>query len=97
MNYFFVKLLPPRPTFPQDMTEGERILMQSHAVYLKGLQDQGIAPVYGPVLDPNGAWGMAIIVCETEEQARTYMNNDPTVKAHLNTYELSPMNAIMSK
>ena len=27
MTHFFFKLLPPRPSFPQDMTEAERELM----------------------------------------------------------------------
>jgi uncharacterized protein len=97
MNHFFIKLIPPRPTFPRDMSADERMLMQSHAIYLKKLQDQGVVLVYGPVQDANGAWGLAILECETEEQARGYMDNDPTVKAHLNRYEIAPMTAIVKK
>jgi len=97
MNYFFIKLIPPRPTFHLDMSDRERLIMQEHAVYLKRLQEQGIVPVYGPVLDPQGAWGLGIIAAETEELARSFMDNDPTVKAHLNKYEIAPMNVIMKQ
>jgi uncharacterized protein YciI len=97
MKHFFVKLISPRPTFPLDMSDDERLLMQEHAVYLKSLQERGVVPVYGPVLDPKGAWGLGIIETESEEQAHAYMDNDPTVKAHLNTYEIAPMNAFIKK
>src|SRR6476619_6073566 len=32
-HFFFFKLLPPRPSFTQDMTEAERELMERHAAY----------------------------------------------------------------
>jgi uncharacterized protein len=95
MKHFFVKLIPPRPTFPQDMSVSERSLMQEHSLYLKDLQEQGIALIYGPVFDLKGAWGLAVIESESEEKARMFMDNDPTIKANLNKYELAPMNAFM--
>ncbi len=95
MKHFFIKLIPPRSTFHMDMSDSERVLMQEHAVYLKNLQDRGVVPVYGPVLDPRGAWGLGIVEAESEQTARAFMDNDPTVKAHLNTYEIAPMNAVM--
>lgn len=77
------------------MSEDERLLMDNHSVYWKDLEEQGIALIYGPVFDPNGVWGLGIIEAENEEEARAYMNNDPSMKAHLNTFELIPMNAFM--
>jgi len=53
---FLYKLIPPRPTFVQDMTDAERKVKQDHATYWKGLIDDGIAIVFGLVLDPGGAW-----------------------------------------
>ena len=97
MKHFFVKLIPPRPTFHNDMSERERLLMNEHAVYWKDLQEQGIALIYGPVFDPNGVWGMGIIGSESEEQARIFIENDPTMKAQLNTFDLMPMNAFMKR
>jgi hypothetical protein len=49
---FLYKLIPPRSTFAQDMTEVERKVMQEHATYWKGVTDKGIAIVFGLVLDP---------------------------------------------
>jgi len=40
---FLYKLIPPRSTFAQDMTEVERKVMQEHATYWKGVTDKGIA------------------------------------------------------
>ena len=54
MAYFFFKLVPPRPSFPQDMTEAEGELMKRHAAYWQSLLDQGFVLVFGPVLDPKG-------------------------------------------
>jgi hypothetical protein len=59
MKYFLYKLIPPRPTFPQDMTELERKLMQEHVAYWKDLANRRIAIVFGPVSDPRGTYGLA--------------------------------------
>ena len=95
MKHFLVKLIPPRPAFHIDMSEHERLLMDEHSVYWKNLQEQGIALIYGPVFDPKGVWGLGVIRSENEDKARDYINNDPTMKAQLNTFELVPMNAFM--
>jgi uncharacterized protein len=66
---FLYKLVPPRTTFVQDMTEAERKAMVEHAIYWKDLTDKGIAIVFGLVLDPNGPWGVAIVEVEDESKA----------------------------
>ena len=55
MPHFFFKIIPPRPTFAQDMTADERGLMMQHAAYAKDLFDRGQLLAYGPVLDPGGS------------------------------------------
>lgn len=45
-NRFFYKLIPPRPTFVQDMTEAERKAMGEHAINWKDLIDKGVAIVW---------------------------------------------------
>jgi len=84
------KLIPPRSTFAQDMTEAERKIMQEHATYWRDLSDRGIAIIFGPVLDPKGTWGLAIIEVEDESEAHTLGRNDPAVQAGL-TFEVNPM------
>ena len=40
MHYFLNKLIPPRPTFPQDMTEVEGKVMQEHVAYWQDLANR---------------------------------------------------------
>lgn len=96
-KYFVLKLIPPRPTFAEDMTEKERDIMKQHAAYWKEKADQGIVLVYGPVLDPKGAYGLGIIEVDDESQARTFAADDPTVKSGLNKIEIHPMRAVLGK
>ncbi len=91
MATFFLKLIPPRPTFPFDMSADERRVMGEHAVYLRAQFDAGKVVVYGPVLDPSGAYGMAVLAVADEAEARRLLDADPTVRAGLNRYELAPM------
>jgi uncharacterized protein YciI len=94
---FFMKLIPPRATFVDDITPEEAKLMQQHADYWAEQFKKGTVLIIGPVLDPKGAWGMAVLETATEEEARTLAMNDPTVKAGLNTVELSPMQLFLMK
>jgi uncharacterized protein YciI len=94
---FFLKLVPPRPTFANDMTPEEGRLMQQHADYWKAQFATGSVLIIGPVLDPNGAFGMAVLETATEEEARSLAMNDPSVKAGLNKVELSPMRLFLMK
>ena len=64
MLYFVYKLVPPRPTFDRDMTGAEAEVMQRHAVYWRGLAEEGTAVIFGPVADPAGVWGVAILDIE---------------------------------
>jgi len=81
MKYFLYKLIPPRPTFPQDMTEMERKLMQEHVAYWKDLAKRRIAIVFGPVSDPRGTYGLAILEVEDETVVNNISANDPAIKA----------------
>ena len=90
MNRFLYKLIQPRLTFIQDMTEAERKVMQEHATYWKCLIDDSIATIFGLVLDPRGPWGVGIVDVANESDARALGTNDPAVKAGL-TFDVSPM------
>lgn len=91
MKRFLLRLIAPRPTFAQDMTEAERRVMREHVAYWKGLFDKRIAVVFGPVLDPKGVWGVAIIEVADEAEGKALVANDPTVKAGVGAIELYPM------
>ena len=98
-NYFLLKLIGPRPTFPQDMTDEERKLMLAHIAAWKDPIDRGIVVVFGPVLDPKGAWGVGIVEVDGEDEVRALIANDPVIKSGLGfRYEYYPMpNPIVRK
>lgn len=51
--------------------------MQEHADYWKAQFAKGGVLIIGPVLDPKGAFGMAVLETATEEEARTLAMNVP--------------------
>ena len=96
-RHFVLRLIPPRSTFAQDMSDEEKSIMLQHVAYWKDLTEKGITIVYGPVLDPKGVWGLGVVEVESEEQARTITANDPAVKSGLNKLEIYPMRAVLGK
>jgi len=45
---FFLKLIPPRPTFATDMTPEEGAVMQKHAAYWAEMFKTGKVLIIGP-------------------------------------------------
>jgi uncharacterized protein len=88
---FFLKLIPPRPTFAADMTADERALMQQHVAYMGKHFEAGKVLIFGPVMAAAGGFGMGVLDVTDEDEAHSIMKDDPSVKAKLNTYEISPM------
>lgn len=92
-QFYFLKLMPPRPTFVQDMTDAERAIMQSHVEYFNALMAKGVVYAFGPVLDPAGPYGVAVIGVESEAERDEIMAKDPSVG--LNRFECFPMRAVV--
>ena len=90
-QYFYIRLIPPRPTFASDMSADERALMHQHVVYFRGLFDQGKVLIFGPVLDPMDNFGMGVLEVDDIAEAERCMARDPTVLAGMNRYRISPM------
>jgi uncharacterized protein len=90
-QYFYLRLIPPRPTFATDMNGDERALMQQHVGYFKGLFDQGKVLIFGPVLDPTDNFGMGVLEVDDLAEAERLLAEDPTVLAGLNRFRISPM------
>ena len=90
-KYFLYKLYPPRATFHLDQNEKEKGIMQQHVQYWAELTDKRNSIVYGPVFDPKGIFGMAVIEVDSEEEANNIAKYDPTVSSGVGTYELIPM------
>lgn len=89
--HFFFRLIPPRPTYHLDMSEAERAIMLQHIDYWTMLTDAGTSLLFGPVLDPQGAYGMAVMEVSSEEEAHEAAQKDPVIAAGICTYELAPM------
>ena len=86
MSTFAFRLIAPRPTFAQDMTEGEREVMGRHAAHWQPYIDDGRMVVFGPVLDGTGSWGLGVVEADSEEELRAFAAEDPAVTtgtAHL--------------
>jgi hypothetical protein len=47
----FFKLIAPRATFPRDMTDKEKVLMDEHSAYCEQQFEAGKLLLYGPVMD----------------------------------------------
>lgn len=90
-QHYFFKLIPPRSTFAADMTAEERGLMEEHARFMREHFDAGTILSFGPVMAASGAFGVAVFEVEDELEARRICENDPTVRAGVNTFELHPM------
>jgi uncharacterized protein YndB with AHSA1/START domain len=91
-KYFFVRLIPPRATFPFDITPSEREMMMRHAAYWRGMLEEGRAVVFGPVADPKGPWGLGVIKAADEAEVRAVEAKDPPVAEKAGfKYEIFPM------
>jgi uncharacterized protein YciI len=88
---WFIRLIPPRSTFVQDMTDAEKNLMEQHFLYWKGMFEKGVCVFGGPVLDPKGVYGVLAIMASSEEEARAIAADDPSVKGGVNHIEVAEM------
>lgn len=93
-KYFILYLNPARPDFAQTMTPDERNSMMQLIAYWKEYSDNGTMLVFGPVMDPQGAYGMGIIAVDSEEQLQVLLKNDPA--STINKYEYHPVRAVIS-
>lgn len=90
-SQFVYKLIPPRATFAADMTEAEQAIMGEHADYWRKLFEQGHVVLFGVVMDRAGAWGLAVVEAEGEDDVRAIASDDPAVKRHLCTFDVGVM------
>ena len=91
-QFYFCRLVPPRPTFAMDMNDSERKAMTEHVGYWSQLMAQDIAIVFGPVADPAGPWGLGIVRVRDAAQLSEVLDGDPAIRANIGLrYESLPM------
>jgi uncharacterized protein YciI len=71
------------------MTDDERAVMHKHIAYWAPYVQDGTVLALGPVADPKGSYGIAIIRVDSDDQLRQLIANDPA--NGLNSYEFYPM------
>ena len=92
MKFYLCKLVPPRATFPQDITPGEAEIMRAHAAYCGKLLEAGKAIVFGPVADPKGFWGLGVLQLPDDADPQTIIADDPAIRANAGfDYQVMPM------
>jgi hypothetical protein len=96
VTYVAVRLIAPRPTFVQDMTDAEQAMMGAHAAYWQGLLDAGTAVLFGPVLDPAGPYGLGVLDLDDPAEAGRITAADPAVRGGLRA-EVYPMGPTVSR
>jgi hypothetical protein len=95
MPHFFCKLIAPRPTFPFDMNENEKVLMAQRAAYWAQMCKDSAVLVCGPVMHPKGAYGMGVFQGADENEVRRKTDADPVIKAGIGfKVEIAPMQAM---
>ncbi|KYK37339.1 MAG: hypothetical protein HXS48_24565 [Theionarchaea archaeon] len=83
---YVLKLLRPRSM--DNMSPEEEEIINEHFEHLKRKLNEGTLILAGPCLD--GAFGIVIFRSLSQEEAETFMNNDPAVIKGLMTAELHP-------
>jgi len=97
-RYFFFRLVPPRPTFPADMTPAEGKAMGEHATYLRGHAVVGTVIAAGPVADPKGPWGLGVLEVASEAEVAALTEADPVIRSGLGfRYEVLPMMSAITR
>jgi uncharacterized protein len=96
-QHYYFKLIPPRSTFPHDITDEENALMKKHSAYFQQQFEAGKLLLYGPVRAPEGTFGLGILEVADEAEARQFGENDPSIRAGLNRFEFYPMQVAASR
>lgn len=91
---FLYRLLPPRPSFSEDMSPDEAEVMERHLRYWQDLLNRNVAVAYGPVLHPKEPWGLGLLDLDDEQAAQAIGNADPAVQSGTCGYEVVPMQLV---
>lgn len=76
----------------QDMNIQEKEVMQKHVAYWAPYVNDGTVIVLGPVMDPKGGFGIAVVQVDDDAHLQRLISADPA--NGLNSYEFYPMRAV---
>lgn len=89
MAEYIYLIHPLREGFYEQTTPTEDSVMEEHFQYLKKATEQGIVLLAGPCLDDT--FGIIVLSAKTDEAARAFMFNDPSVKNNVMMAEIHPL------
>ena len=91
MEFIYVLKLIPRLHKEENWTAGDEGIVKRHFTRLKEMTDSGVVILAGRTLnEEENAFGIVVFEADDEEQARAFMEEDPTVKEGIMTAELFP-------
>ncbi len=93
MPTFVLRLIAPRPSFAQTITDAEREIMGRHAAHWAPYLERGEMVVFGPILTDDDSYGLAVVETDDEQALRDFAANDPVVTTGTATFELGRMAA----
>ena len=89
MPEYIYLIHPVRYEFFDNPNPQEETVMGAHFEYLKKATTEGMVLLAGPCLDQT--FGVVVLRAESDEAARAFMLNDPSVKYKVMLAELHPM------
>ena len=92
--YLFEPVRPEMTTDPNAWTEEDKRIAEQHIAHLKKALEDGIVILAGRSLDGVGP-ALVVFEAESEEQARSFMQNDPFMKFGLMRAHLHPYRAAL--
>jgi uncharacterized protein len=85
LQHFVGIIRPTRPGFVDDPTPDESRIMSEHFQYLKAALEAGTMLMAGPCIAGADTFGLIVLRVESEEAARTFIENDPSVRGGVQT------------
>jgi hypothetical protein len=93
MPDFFFKLHPPRASFPGDITAEEQAVIAEHVAYWEAELGRSVL-TFGPVMAPDGVFGMGVVSLPDEAAAQSCAAQDPVISSGRGfRYDVFPMQA----
>lgn len=97
MSYYLCKFIPPRADFLPTMTAQERKWMGQHGAYLDDMTLRGFVVAHGPVMDPNGGYGVSLWQIGEGQDIAALTAEDPIIRNGVGHYEHFPMLHLKSR
>jgi uncharacterized protein YciI len=83
-------LLRTGPKWESTKEQDRNSILQQHLANVMSMLDSGKAVIAGPMADHSDLAGIFILRASSAEEAKTLVDNDPSVKAGLFTAEMHP-------